>query len=336
LAANLSLWNEWKSLKIDRLKTIFMFSGQGAQYYHMGAQLYASNKVFRGEMDAIDKMIRDRVGFSIIDLIYAPQRSKTEALDDTVLSNLAIFMVERALTTVLAHHGCRPDMVLGVSMGALAAACAAGAIGFPDILEAAIKQAKAFEADCSPGAMLALLAPPALYQENLELSKTSEVAAVNSPFHFVISFPSSEAASIAAFLLARKVPFQSLPVSRAYHSRWIDPARRGFFAAFKDILYQRSRVPLSFCTSAPPTYLLTTEAIWDAIRKSIGFIQTIQQLEREGSNRYIDVGTSGTLATLLKHGISSKSGSRVEAILTPIGDEHRNLQKVLFAVGRAK
>jgi hypothetical protein len=56
----------------------------------MGAQLYALDKVFRQQMEAIDSTIVTRLGCSILASVYTPQRDKSECFDHTVLSSLAI------------------------------------------------------------------------------------------------------------------------------------------------------------------------------------------------------------------------------------------------------
>jgi bacillaene synthase trans-acting acyltransferase len=310
-----------------------MFSGQGAQYYHMGAQLYASNKVFRQQMEVINSMVMTRSGYSVLAAVYAPRRQKNECFDDTVLSSLAIFMVERALTETLVHYGCHPDGVLSVSMGALAAVCAGGAVSHQDMVEAVVQQVEALERACVEGAMLALLAPLALYEENLELAESSEIAAVNAASHFVIALPRSQLERVEAFLAIRKVAFQRLPVSRAYHSHWIDPARAAFFAGSNRLMHARGRIPMSLCSTAPSTFFSSTEGIWEAIRKPIRFREAVHHFEQDGPHRYIDVGTSGTLATLLKYALPADSRSCVHAILTPLGDDRRNLHNVLLAAG---
>jgi acyl transferase domain-containing protein len=80
----------------------------------------------------------------------------------------------------------------------------------------------------------------------------------------------------------------------------------------------------------------STEAIWNAIRAPIRFSEAVQHFEQDGPHRYIDVGTSGTLATLLKYALPVHSRSCAHAILTPLGHDHQNLQKVLLAVGACR
>ena len=314
-----------------------MFSGQGAQYYHMGAKLYATNEVFRKQMDAMDRMLMTRWGYSILGSMYALQRRKVECFEHTVLSSLAIFMVERALSETLAHYGCCPDRVLGVSMGAFAAICASEAlVSHQEVLEAVVHYSEVLEHTCPEGTMYAILAPSALYSDNPELAESSEIAAINADSHFVIALPRTEAARVEAFLANRRVAFQRMPVSRAYHSRWISPARQECFVAFERLTYVQGRIPINLCWTESSTFFVSTEALWNTIRQPIRFRESVQNIEQDGPHHYIDVGTSGTLAALLKYALPTGSRSRVHSILTPLDQGDRNLQNVLLAIGAGR
>jgi bacillaene synthase trans-acting acyltransferase len=314
------------------MKIVFMFSGQGAQYYHMGAKLYACNEVFREQMDAMDQTLMKRWGCSVLASMYGQHRRKVDCFDHTVLSSLAIFMVERALSETLAHYGCHPDRVLGVSIGAFAAVCAGGMASHQEMLEAVVRYGEVVEHRCVEGTMYAILAPSALYGDNPELAKSSEIAAINADSHFVISLPRTEVAGLEAFLENRKVLFQRMPVSRAYHSRWISAAREEFSAVFERLSYIQGRIPINLCWSETNTFSVSTGALWNAIRERIRFREAVQHMEQEEPHHYIDVGTSGTLATLLKYVLPAGSRSCVHSILTPLGGCDRNLQNVLLAI----
>ncbi|KAB1588220.1 acyltransferase domain-containing protein [Burkholderia cepacia] len=313
------------------MKTIFMYSGQGSQYYHMGAQLYTSDRTFRQQLDSFDDQLRTQWGHSVLALMYAPQSKKTKAFDDVVLSSLAIFMVEQSLTETLVQYGCRPDGILSVSMGALAATCASGAVSHHAMLEATLKMAEGVRRSCVAGAMLAILAPPALYDNNHALRQSSVIAAVNTPIHFVISLPRSKVATVEDFLSEKKVAFQRMPVSHAYHSCWIDPARDDFFSVFARVRHTQSLIPMNLCSIPALQHSSPTQALWNAIRLPMRLRETIRHFEQSGPCHYIDLGPSGTLATLLKYILPPQSRSRVHAILTPLGEDDRNLHATLAA-----
>ena len=317
------------------MKIVFMFSGQGAQYYHMGAKLYGSNEIFREQMDVMDRALMSRLGYSVLGSMYAPERRKSECFDHTILSSLGIFMVQRALSETLAHYGCYPDRVLGVSMGVFGAVCATGVASHQEMLEAVIRYGEVLEHSCIEGKMCAILAPAALYSDNPELAERSEIAAINSESHFVIALPRAAAGEIEAFLAKQKVAYQRMPVSRAYHSRWIDPARQEFLVALEPVSYLQSRIPVSLCWTESSMSFVSTEALWDAIRQPIRFREAVLDIEQEEPHHYVDVGTSGTLATLLKYVLPAGSPSRVHSIVTPLGQCDRNLESVLLALDRS-
>ena len=129
-------------------ETVFMFSGQGSQYFHMGRALYDDNDTFRGWMVRLDEVARQASGSSVIEALYSDARAKGEPFDRTLLTHPAIFMVEYALAQALIHAGVVPDLVLGVSMGSFAAAAVAGFIDVEDALTAVIRQAMSLE-ECS-------------------------------------------------------------------------------------------------------------------------------------------------------------------------------------------
>lgn len=76
---------------------------------------------------------------------------------------------------------------------------------------------------------------------------------------------------------------------------------------------------------------LPDEFFWHVVRRPIRFRDTITQLEKHGTYRYIDVGSSGTLATFVKYALPEVSASSTHAVLTPYGQDRRNLDALLAA-----
>ena len=86
-------------------ETVFMFSGQGSQYFHMGRSLYDGNDTFRGWMDRLDDVARQCAGTSVTQALYSDARGKGEPFDRLSLTHPAIFMVEYSLTQTLMDEG---------------------------------------------------------------------------------------------------------------------------------------------------------------------------------------------------------------------------------------
>jgi bacillaene synthase trans-acting acyltransferase len=318
---------------MDLNATVFMFSGQGPQYFQMGRELYDCDDTFREWMIRLDGVAQELSGRSVIEIIYSDVRGKGDIFDRTLLTHPAIFMVEISLAQSLIHSGVRPDMVLGASLGSFAAAAVAGFISVEDALTAVMRQAIALEECCEPGGMIAVLTDPTLFAEDF-LNGRSELAAVNFSSHFVVSARRSELAEIEAALMKRDIGYQRLPVSIPFHSQWMEVAKARFESFMRSIRFKRGQLPLACCDQATILFDLSDDYFWNVVRRQIRFRETIERLEREGARRYIDLGPSGTLATFLKYVAPATTKTTAHAILTPYGFDRKNLAALLAAIGR--
>lgn len=307
-------------------KTVFMFSGQGSQYFQMGRQLFETDEVFRQWMWRLDALAQRQAGQSVIEAIYSG--GKADTFDRTLLTHPAIFMVEYSLAQSLMRAGVMPDLTLGASLGSFAAATVAGFIEVEDAMAAVMQQASTFEARCERGGMIAIVQEPSLFSEAF-LSGHSELAGINFASHFAVSAKQSHLDEISATLRERNVTHQQLAVSFAFHSRWIEEAQAPFESFMRSIPRERGRLPLVCCEQALPLLDLPEDFFWRVVRRPIRLQDTLAQLELGGNYRYIDVGPSGTMATFVKYGLPSTSRSTTHAVLTPFGQDQRNLGALL-------
>jgi bacillaene synthase trans-acting acyltransferase len=314
------------------MNVVFMFSGQGSQYFQMGKELFEKNGTFRRWMVQLDAMAHRSSGQSVLDSLYSDAHGKSDPFDRTLSTHPAIFMVEYSLAQTLMEMGVRPDMVLGASLGSFAAAAVAGFIDVEDALSAAIRQATALEEWCEPGGMIAILADPALFAEEFFRGR-SELAAVNFSSHFVVTAKGRELATIESELKGRTIGYQRLPVSFAFHSRWIDEAKVPFVSSMRSVARKQNRLPLVCCDQAAMVAELSDDYLWNVVRHPIRFRETIARLEQQGPRRYVDVGPAGTLATFLKYGLPATTTSTVQSILTPYGLDQKNLAAVSASIG---
>jgi acyl transferase domain-containing protein len=312
-------------------RTVFLFSGQGSQYFQMGAPLYRRGGPFKRSMDRMDSMLHDIGGGSVVATLYGG-RSKADPFDDLALTTPALFMVEVALAETLVEAGVTPDLTLGASHGAFAASVVAGCIGVETGLRLALRQAQIVQAECAPGGMIAVLGHRTLF-EAPELHENAVIAADHFSNNFVLAARQGALGSIDAFLKSRGVPFQRLPVRYPFHSSWIDAAQVPFLEASSALKTQAARIPMLCCAAAGYLERLPTDYFWTAARMPIRFSQTILQLEQEGPSRYIDVGPSGSMATFLKYLVPASSVSSITPIMTPFGRDAQNLDAMLAPHG---
>jgi len=226
-----------------------MFSGQGSHYFQMGRALYDQDRVFKAAMQDMDALLRERYRLPIIDILYGEAHRKDMPFNRTSWTNPAILMVELALAKSLMAQGIQPDMLLGASLGTYAAATVAGCCAWEDALVAVVELALALEADCEPGAMTAVVAPPALFDE-LGWARHAEMAGISYPSHFVVSSSREGMDAIERDAKARQLIYQRLEVSYAFHSRWIDPVKDTLLAQTKPLWRRPPAIPIMCCATA--------------------------------------------------------------------------------------
>ena len=310
------------------MKTVFMFSGQGSQYYQMGKALYDAQPVFKRCMQQLDTCVRALTGHSVVDTLYAPGNKAGTPFDRTLLSHPAIIMVEYALAQTLIEAGVQPDMVLGASLGSYTAAAVAGALPVSDALALAVAHARALEECSEPGGMIAILADPALMQEDF-LRLHAQCGGVNFKEHFVVSAPQDACRQIERELRERDIAFQRIAVSFAFHSPWIDSARSSFAVRSGAIKAGRPQLPFACCERAALLDELPQDYFWNVTRQPIRLPETVAALERTGHYRYLDAGPAGTLAVFLKYLLPAASASTCSTVLTPYGRDLANFDRLM-------
>lgn len=311
------------------LSIVFMFSGQGSQYYQMGKELFQHNAVFRRWMLTLDEIVREFIGESVIGHLYDEKRRMSEPFDRVVYSYPAVFMVEYSLAQTLLQRGIEPDYVLGTSMGEFVSAALAGVTKTEESLKILVKQAECLETCCEAGGMLAIIHDVTLFNEVPLIRDNSELASVNYDSHFVISGGKQPLNDIGRYLKDNDILCQALPVAYGFHSSWIDAAAPVFKKYLREIPSRKPRIPFLSCLHGTFLQDISGDYFWDVVRKPILFPKAILELEDKGKCIYLDLGPGGTFANFAKRNLAAGSPSESYAIMTPFHQERKNLGKIL-------
>ncbi|HEY0736387.1 MAG TPA: type I polyketide synthase, partial [Herpetosiphonaceae bacterium] len=102
----------------QRRPVAFMFSGQGAQYPQMGADLYRSEPLFQAQIDRCCELLEPDLGLDLRQLLY-PEADRLDAareqLNQTQLTQPALFVIEYALAQLWISWGIKPSALIGHS-----------------------------------------------------------------------------------------------------------------------------------------------------------------------------------------------------------------------------
>ena len=140
-------------------KVAFAYTGQASQWPGMGAALYASEPVFCAVLDRCDALLAaEERGASLLDVMFGRPGAAGE-LDDPHWKQPAIYALECALAALWESLGVRPDVVIGHSLGEIAAAHTAGVFSLEDGLRFAAARGSLIGALPGEGAMAAAFAP---------------------------------------------------------------------------------------------------------------------------------------------------------------------------------
>ncbi len=288
-----------------------------------------SEPLFRQWMETGDDLVRQSMGFSLLERLYGPQALPGQPFDQLEASHPAIFLVQYAMAKVMIGHGIRPDLLLGVSLGEFTAQAVAGMMPFATALGAVCQQPALFFRTCPAGGMIAVLASPDLWTASPTLSAKSELAGINSDSHFVLAALHADLGEIEDELRRLAVPFQRLPVPFAFHSRFVAPAEQAWRESFGGMARDTPFWPVWSACDIGPIGPADADQGWRIVRQGMKVQETIAKLEAKGGAVYVDLSPSGTLAALLRQGLPPGSTSRLLSVLSPFGGDRERLNKTL-------
>ena len=195
-------------------RVAFTFTGQGSQWVGMGELLYRSEPVFRAVLDRCDRLIVEERGASLLDVMFGRPGAAGQ-LDEPAWTQPAIYALECALTALWESVGVRPDVVLGHSLGEIAAAHTAGAFSLEDGLRFASTRGRLMGDLPRAGAMAAVFAAESKVAEAVrEWNESREDAdlcvAVDNGAQQVISGPVAEVHAFSEHMEKQGVNVQAI------------------------------------------------------------------------------------------------------------------------------
>jgi [acyl-carrier-protein] S-malonyltransferase len=279
----------------------FVFPGQGSQFPGMGKDHYENSAFAKRLFEQANEI----VGFRISDIMF---NGTEEDLKQTRVTQPAIFL--HSVIAFKSIDNARPEMVAGHSLGEFSALVANGVLSFEDGLKLVSIRAQAMQKACesSPSTMAAVLGlDDAKVEEICALvqDETGEVvvpANYNCPGQLVIS-GSIKGIEVAIERLKAAGAKRALvlPVSGAFHSPLMEPAKAELSKAIEAITFYQPNCPVyqNVVAKAVGNKEDIKQNLIDQLTSAVKWTQSIKTMITDGGDHFTECGPGKVLQGLI-------------------------------------
>jgi amino acid adenylation domain-containing protein/non-ribosomal peptide synthase protein (TIGR01720 family) len=278
---------------------VFMFPGQGNQYYDMAKGLYENVAFFKIEMDKCFEISSNKTSQKHeLKSILFPSNKEVRDINDTEIAQLLLFIVEYCLAKHLMHLGIQPDILVGHSIGEYTAACLAGVFTLEDAIKIVSVRGAVMQ-KAPKGKMLSV----AMEEEKLLqiLPEGLSIAVINSKNFCVLSGEEQKIIEFSLVLEKQEIPSKLLMTSHAFHSPLMDGILAEFEESFSSITLSKPKKP--FLANSKGDFVSQQEVAspkyWiQQLRESVRFHDCLNKLDEQCL--IVEVGPGRSLSTFAK------------------------------------
>ena len=279
----------------------FVFPGQGSQKRGMGQGLFDEVS----EYAAVEKDVDAILGYSMRELCLEDADNR---LKETQFTQPSLYVVNALHYYKAVAEGVRPDYLAGHSLGEYNALLAAGVYDFLTGLRL-VKKRGELMSQARNGGMGAVigLSADAISRVIAEGGLSGiDVANFNSPAQTVVSGPVDEIKQAGPlFEAAGARMFMPLPVSAAFHSRYMADAAKEYAEFLAPLTFSAPNIPVVANVTAQPyptddASASTKSLLVDQITHSVQWTQSVRYLLARGVTQFSEMGPGNVLARLVQ------------------------------------
>ena len=291
-----------RKLSDRQRKLVFVFPGQGSQWFGMGRELLKSEPVFRDAIERCDRAMRPHGDWSILKELEAADASHSRLGEIDVLQP-ALFAVQVALAALWRSWGIEPHAVVGHSMGEVAAAHVSGALSLDDAVRVICTRSRLVKPAIGRGAMAAVDLSIADAQRAIAgYEDRVSIAVSNGPTSTVLSGDPAALETIVARLQSRDIFGRMIKVDFAAHSPDMEPLRADLKRALEGIQPQPPSIPLYSTVTGHDAEDLALDAdYWSRnLREPVLFSSAVEQLLAGGHDIFLEISPHPILLSAIQ------------------------------------
>ncbi|WP_072557021.1 phthiocerol type I polyketide synthase PpsB [Mycobacterium tuberculosis] len=252
--------------------TVFVYSGRGSQWAGMGRQLLADEPAFAAAVAELEPVFVEQAGFSLRDVIATGKE-----LVGIEQIQLGLIGMQLTLTELWRSYGVQPDLVIGHSMGEVAAAVVAGALTPAEGLRVTATRARLMAPLSGQGGMALLGLDAAATEALIADYPQVTVGIYNSPRQTVIAGPTEQIDELIAQVRAQNRFASRVNIEVAPHNPAMDALQPAMRSELADLTPRTPTIGIISTTYAD----LHTQPVFDAehwatnMRNPVRFQQAI-------------------------------------------------------------
>jgi acyl transferase domain-containing protein/glutamate-1-semialdehyde aminotransferase len=314
----------------DRLPEVaFLFPGQGAQKPGMARDLYIGSSRFRAYIDECATHLESLTGIDIRSVLTDTTRTE---IDQTRITQPAIFACAYALARSLQDWGISPAAMLGNSIGEYVAATLAGVFDLRDALSLVAHRGSLVQ-ELPPGGMLMVDLPPETALD--DMPDGLGIAVVMSTGRCIVAGPPEVVDRARRTCSDRGVRCRTLATSHAFHTAMMLPAAE----RLGDLVARVSPAAPSgaYVSNVTGNWITSAQAVdpeyW--VRHLLSPVRLgdgVQRLHERGITVFVEAGPGHDMLSLVA--ANPSGGKQVLVAALPLGEDQDQMHGLVRAVGR--